>query len=309
LKNDPIQKALEILDDPGADLGKALLSKHSLVAAKAARMIGEAERRDLAESVATALGKLLTAPAAADKGCSAKIAMARALNKLEYDDAGLFLKGMKHIQLEPVWGGSEDTAADLRAVCAMGLAGSTYFHKLREIVWLMADKEWPARCGAIRAIAACGGDSAALLLRLKALTGDKVDEVMSDCYTALLAVEGASAVPLVVSLAPRSEAATLALGASRLAEAIEALKELFSRTADPESRRSILLSLATARTESAIEFLIGLIGDAAPQTAAAGLRAIAIHRADAKIRDLVSRAIQSREDSHLDPVFFEAFNS
>jgi hypothetical protein len=308
LKNDPIQAALAKLDEPDADLAKALLSKYSLVSAKAARLIGDRERRDLAENVASAFAKLLEAPAASDKGCSAKIAMARALNRLEYDDAELFLKGMRHIQPEPVWGGSEDTAAELRAVCAMGLAGSTYYHKLRELVALMADKEWPVRAGAIRAAAACGGDSAALLLRFKALTGDKEPEVMADCFTALLAVEGSGAVPLVVSLAPKSESATLALGASRLNEAIEALKDLFSRTAEPEGRRCILLSLATARTEAASEFLVGLIREGSAQTAGAALRALAIHRADGRIRDEVRRAVESREDPQLDAVFFEAFN-
>jgi hypothetical protein len=307
MKNDPIQTALAKLDEEGADLAKALVSKWSLVAAKAARMIGDRDRRELADNVAAALASLLRSPASADKGCSAKTAMARALNQLEFDDAELFLKGMKHIQPEPVWGGSEDTAADLRSVCAMGLAGSTFYHKLRELVPLLVDKEWPARCGAVRAIAAVGGDPAALLLRLKALSGDREGEVMSDCFTALLAVEGAAGVPLVASCAVKSEAAILALGASRLVEAIEALKGLFSSTADPEIRRFILLSLATSRTEAAIEFLVSLIRGGSAQTAIQVVRAMAIHRNDMKIRAGITAAVEARDDRIVDPVFAQEF--
>ena len=309
MKNDPIQTALAKLDDPDADLAKGLQSKWPLVAAKAARLIGDHDRRDLGEKLAASLAGLLRAPAASDKGCTAKTAMARALLKLEYDDAELFLAGMRHVQPEPVWGGSEDAAADLRAVCAMGLVNSTYPDKLRELVMLMADPAWPARSGAIRAVAAVGGESAALLLRLKACVGDKEPEMMSDCFTALLAVEGAPAVPLVVSFAPKSEAAILALGACRLAEAIQALRDLFTRSADPETRRTILLSLATSRSEAAIEYLAGLVHEAPVSTATLALRAAAIHRADERIRSMIARAVEAREDHALDAVFFAEFSA
>jgi hypothetical protein len=309
VKNDPIETALARLDDPQADIAKSLSSKWSLVAAKAARMAGDRGLSDLTEPVAAAFLRLLKSPAAADKGCVAKLAMARALHKLDYDGAELFLAGMKHFQPEPVWGGSEDTAAELRAVCAMGLAGSRYHLKLRELVGLMADKEWPARAGAIRALAAVGSDSAALLLRFKAFTGDREAEVMADCFTALLAVEGHEAVTLVLSFAPKNEEAILALGASRLTAAIEALAELFSRTADPETRRCILLALATSRTEPAIGFLLELIREGSAQTAVLAVKSMAIHRADAKLRAEVSRAVEARTDTAAEAAFAEGFAS
>jgi hypothetical protein len=309
VKNDPIQTALAKLDDPDADLAKGLQSKWALVTAKAARLAGDQDRRDLADKVAASLAALLRAPASSDKGCTAKTAMARALLKLEHDDAELFVAGMRHVQPEPVWGGSEDTAVDFRAACAMGLAGSTYYHKLRELAALMADKEWPARSGAIRAVAVVGGDSAALLLRLKAYIGDKEPEVMADCFTALLAVEGAPSVPLVLSFAPKSEAAILALGASRLTEAVEALGDLFTRTADHEARRTILVSLATSRTEKAIEYLSNLIRTGSVAAATLAVRAVAIHRSDERVRSEIARAVEAREDHALDSVFFTEFRA
>lgn len=304
MKNDPIEKALAALDEiplhtPEGykQIEKALDSKSSLVAAKAARIAGEAQWLEITPTLVTTFQLLLPGGASADKGCAAKTALARALNKLEYDGAELFLSGMKHRQPEPVWGGSEATAVDLRAVCAMGLAGSTYFFKLREMVNLLVDKEWRARAGAVRAIAAVGGDAASLLLRFKALTGDPEPEVISDCFTGLLAVDGA-AVELVASFANRKgdsrEPAILALGESRREDAVEVLKELFGRTADPEGRRCILISLATSRTESAKEFLLDLIRHQSALTASQVAEAMAICRTESRIGREIDKAWQSR---------------
>src|SRR5271154_3846373 len=117
----------------------------------------------------------------------------------------------------------------------------------------MVDVEWQARAGAARAIAAVGSDAATLLLRLKVLSGDKEPEVLADCFSGLLAVEGADALPLVTSFADARnqevrEAAILALGASRRPDAVEWLKEHFEHVAHLETRQCILLSLATSRT-------------------------------------------------------------
>ena len=272
MKNDPIQEALARLDDiplhtPAGRAGfaKALTAKSNLVAAKAAKLLGNGLWLGMAGEIAVALGRLLDSGASADKGCAAKIAMARALHQLEHDDAQLFLAGMKCVQREPVWGGSEDVAADLRAVCAAGLAGSTYSSKLRPLVDLLGDAEWPARAGAINAIAGLGGETAALLLRLKALTGDVEVNVLSGCLTGLLELEGAAALVLVESFTGAGkpeevrDTAILVLGASRRADAVEMLIGMFGRTTDGDRRKCILLALATSRSEVAVEFLDGLM--------------------------------------------------
>jgi hypothetical protein len=58
-------------------------------------------------------------PAKTDPQCWAKNALSRALTGFEHQDAAVFLRGMRHIQLEPVWGGTSDTAATLRSTCAL----------------------------------------------------------------------------------------------------------------------------------------------------------------------------------------------
>jgi hypothetical protein len=305
MKNDPIEKALATLDEiplhspeGRKQIERALDSKTNLVIAKAARITGDAQWLEIVPKLVATFQRLLPGGSSADKGCSAKTAIARALNKLEHDGAELFLSGMKHRQPEPVWGGSEDTAVDLRAVCAMGLAGSTYFFKLREMVNLLVDKEWRARAGTVRAIATVGGDGASLLLRFKALTGDPEPDVVSDCFTGLLAVDGAAAVPLVASFAERRddsrEPAILALGESRREDAIEVLRELFGRTVDPEGRHCILISLATSRTETAKEFLLDLIRNESSQTASQVIEAMAVCRTDPRISQEIEKAWDAR---------------
>jgi HEAT repeat protein len=309
MKNDPVQSALAGLDDiplrtpqGQKQMAKALASKSNLVAAKAARIAGDAQWIELTDEMASSFERFLKRGSELDKGCVALNAIARALYNLDYDGVDLYLAGMRHVQMEPVWGGSTDTAVELRAICAMGLASTTYPHKLRELVDLLVDREWQARVGAVRAIAAVGSDAAMLLLRFKALSGDKEPDVLAECFGGLLTVEGADVLPLVTSFAEgrnqeEREAAILALGASRRADAVDWLKERFQGVAHLETRQCILLSLATSRTEPAIEFLLGVIRDGSPQTSAMAVSAMEINRADRRIHEEVEKALQARNGS------------
>jgi HEAT repeat protein len=307
MKNDWVQTALAALDDIQTDapeakkrFTRALSSKSNLVAAKAARIVGDSQLTDLTGELAAAFGRFLEKGSAADRGCVALTAIARALVKLDHDDADLFRRGMKHIQMEGVWGGSEDTAAELRAVCATGLANSRDARKLRAMVELLTDREWPARAGAVRAIAAVGSESAALLLRFKALIGDREPEVLSECLTGLLEVDGAEALPLAASLVDSKEtevreAAILALGASRRADAIEYLKEKFGAVADRDARKCILLALASSRTEKALEYLLELIRHGSDTVSALAISAMSIHAGDARLQEAVEQARAGRD--------------
>jgi HEAT repeat protein len=306
MKNDPVPSALAALDDIPLrtseglkQMAKSLGSKSNLVAAKAARISGDAQWAEMTDELVAAFDRFLKRGSEIDKGCVALNAIARALYALDYDGVELYLAGMRHVQMEPGWGGSSDTAVELRAVCAMGLASTTYPHKMRELVNLLVDAEWQARSGAVRAIAAVGSETASLLLRFKALTGDKEPDVLADCFSGLLAVDGAEAVPLVTSFADGRnqevrEAAILALGASRRSDAIDWLTERFEGVAHLETRQSILLSLATARTEAAIEFLLGVIRDGSAQTSAMAVSAMEVNRTDRRIQEEVEKAVRAR---------------
>ena len=308
MKNDPILAALARLepglaasDEGRKELRKALAAKSNLVVAKAARIAGDALCTELAPEMTAAFHRFLPRGSETDKGCSALTALARALFTMDVDDPELFRRGIKHVQMEGSWGGAEDVAAELRAVCAMGLANSRDPRKLRDLVELLADVKSRARAGAVRALAAAGSDGAALVLRYKALLGDDDPEVVAECISGLLELEGAEAMPLVTSLARSAEAelretAILALGASRRADAIEFLREQFGQTADRGTKRAILLALAGARTESAIGFLLNLIRDGSPASAALAAKAMSIHYSDATLRPALEAALAVRGD-------------
>ena len=308
MKSDPIQSALAKLDEiplrtPAgkAALVKALSSKYNLVVAKAARIIGTAQWLELSAELATVCGHLMDRGGAGDKGCTALAALCRSLVGMDYDNPDLFLRGLRYRQMEPGWGGASDAAVDVRSICAMGLVNTGYPYKLRELVPLLVDSEWIPRAGAVRAIAAVGSEAASLLLRLKTLSGDAEPEVMSECFTAMLALEGADGVALVTRFASGTqpeirESAILALGASRRADAVEWLCVAAGREWDPDLRKCQMLALSTSRTEQAIDFLLNVVQQGSREAAANAMDALDLHRHDGVLQERV-RAAMARTGS------------
>lgn len=306
MKDDPIVSALARLDEipldateGKAEFTKALAAKSNLVVAKAARLAGNAHWADLAPAMESAFDRMIAKGAAIDKACAAMIAIARALIAVEHDAPELYLRGMRYVQMEGSYGPPIDTAAELREVCAMGLANSTWPHKLRDMIPLLADGEWKVRAGGIRAIAVVGSEPASLLLRFKMITGDKEPEVMSECFAAILDLEGAEGVRLVAQAASSGnlelrEAAILALGASRRPDAVDWLKEKFQSTIDREGRRAILLALSTSRVEEAIDFLLELMRSGTGSVPEQAEEALKIHARDEQLRARMDEAIRRR---------------
>src|SRR5579862_3285024 len=93
---------------------KALDDRANVLAAKAAKIAEERELRELIPDLIRAFGRLMEKPAERDPQCWGKNAIAVALRDLGYDSAAPFLRGLRHIQMEAVWAGSEDTAQVLR---------------------------------------------------------------------------------------------------------------------------------------------------------------------------------------------------
>jgi hypothetical protein len=310
MKSDPVEAALARLDEiplhtPAGKSAfvKALGGKSSPVIAKSARLIANAQWSELSSELALAFNRLLPKGAAADKGCTALIAIARALVQLDYDAPEPYLAGARHVQMEGSFGPPVDTAAELREVCAMGLVNSAWPHKLRDLLPLFVDKEWRVRAGVIRAVAVVGNESASLLLRLKMLTGDKDPEVMSECFLGVLAVEGGAAVPMVAGFARSRdpelrEAAILALGASRRPDAIEWLKAEFAMTSDTAGRKAILLALSSSRADSALEFLLNLVATGSDAASALAADALSLHTRDENLGRQVETALSTRSGAN-----------
>jgi HEAT repeat protein len=154
------------------ELVKALKLRNNLLVSKAAAATLHHRLTNLTPHLVAAFSRFLENPAKSDPQCWAKNAIAKTLAAFEYQEPELFLTGMRHIQLEPVWSGSADTAGTLRGACALALVqcrGLNSHRVLTHLTPLLADKELPVRVNAVRAVEQVGTDSAALLLRLRAV--------------------------------------------------------------------------------------------------------------------------------------------
>jgi HEAT repeat protein len=258
-------------------LRKALAHRNNFVVAKAADLIRGLNLMQLTPELLTAFDRYFENPVKTDPQCWAKNAISRALAAFEHQDAAVFLRGMKHIQLEPVWGGSSDSAGTLRATCALALVQCRSLLEadlLAHLVDLLGDKDKAVRVEVIRAIEQVGSPSAALLLRLRAVLGSSPNteepEVLGACYSGLLRIEGTRAIPWVKNFLasaddPAAEAA-LAIAGTHSAQAFailrdevlrdEALRGRSLRESDPWFRSVLLSAIALTRQDAALEFLL-----------------------------------------------------
>lgn len=300
-------KAIQRLDVLGAGevviLERVLAGKQPVVIAPTAKLIIRHRLTELLPAMCAAFDRMLENGAKTDPGCKAKWAIANALYQLEQPDAELFLAGIRHIQMEPVWGKSIDTAAPLRSLCALGLVQANYPQVLSELADLLADAEHDARAGAARAIGYSQNPAGIPVLRLKLHMGDREPQVLSECFISLLNLSAEQA-PLVIRfLESGSEAeqelAAIALGEARTPGAFDAIQRRWQRTRTAELRSSFLLAIATLRTEEAIAFLLDLIERGNAQDARDALMALDIFRHTADVWQQVVKVVTLRDEATL----------
>jgi HEAT repeat protein len=294
-------RAAPVTEDTVAQVRDALTRANNHIVATAAQIAGEAELAELEPDLTRAFERLMRNPVKTDPGCAAKIALIEALTQLDGAAEDVYLRGIRYRQMEPTWGGQEDTAAALRGACALGLVRARYRHAPRELATLLADPEADARIAAARALAYVNEMAGAPLLRYKALIGDAHAQVLHECFLSLLKLDAASALDFVAEFLDHddpaiAEAAALALGAARCDGAFDVLWAAWERTFDAELRRTLLLALATLRQERAIEALIGLVRDGARPHAEAALEALSMYRRDAGVWESVMQAVQDARD-------------
>ena len=244
-------------------LRKALTNRNNFVVAKTADLVREFRLEQLVPDLLSAFDRFFENAEKSDPQCWAKNALSRALAAFEYQDADTFLRGMRHIQLEPVWGGRSDTAGTLRATCALALVQCrtlTEADLLAYLVELFADKDKTVRVEILRAIAQLGSPSAALLLRARAVLGNDEPEVLGACYSGVLSIDGDSAIPWVAKLMASADdaagEAALAISATNSIAAFECLRQHLLEAADPWWRTVLLSAIALCRQEIALEFLL-----------------------------------------------------
>ena len=321
-----IEAALEALaelrrDWPGderaiAELRAALAGSRSLEAQAAARVVEAHGLLELEGDLCDAFARFL-AGASPDKGCLAKTAIARALHEIDARADDVFLAGIRHRQLEPVFGGKADVAAELRGVCAFGLARSGHGDTLDRLAELLADPEAEARAQAARAIPRAGMLAGGALLRLRIAIGDDV-AVMGECFAALLALDprgGRETVGGFLEAAGAgatgelAEAAALAIGESRVPGALELLRGWLERAIDAEERRVALVAISLLRSDEAIDHLMEIVREGRVATAAQAIAALEVFRTDAALRERLGEAVRARASQALAAKLEECFGT
>lgn len=292
-------------------LRAALAGKSCFAVAAAADLVHESDAALLKLLPAT-FERFLHDSGQPDKGCVAKTAIARALERVDASDDRVFRRGLFHVQMEPIFGGQQDCAVELRGICALGLARLSPSGVLSLLAELLADPQQGARAAAARALGCTGQMGAVPLLRYKALCGDSDPLVLSECLTALLLLERETALPFVGRfLTPddpeRADPAALALGQSRLADAIPLLRE-YAELPPRGERKAALWALALLREPAATDYLLELVRDADTRQAAQAIEALGMHRYDAALSQRLTEAVESRRNPALTATLAKALS-
>jgi len=255
------------VEDCISPLRTALKQQNNYIVAKAAALVEQHQIADLLPDLLVAFDRFFEDAEKRDPQCWAKNSLSRALAALELQDPAPFLRGIKHVQLEAVWGGRTDTAGTLRGTCALALVQCRAVPEadlLRHLLDVLVDKDKSARGDAVRAVEQVGSLTASLLLRLRAqIGGEEEPEILGACYAGVLRIEGASALPWVSRfLAEEDDAAVeaaLAMAATHSVGAFEMLKARWETARDPWFRSVLLSAMALTRQAAGTEFLLGLV--------------------------------------------------
>jgi HEAT repeat protein len=294
------------------ELQARLADASNIVVARAAEAIGLHGGDDLIPILVNTFQTLIRQPAAADKNCYAKEAIIAALERLDSPDPDPYLLGIRHVQMEPVFGGRVDTAANLRGHCATALARMRYREAHYAITPLLVDPEPQTRRAGIKALAHLGDERSELLLRLKALMGDTEPGVLGECLSGLLELEPDHSLPFAADFLRSADAAiveqaALALGGSHLDDAFTLLHQFWERNSDFALRKTLLLSIALIRSEEAFNYLLHVMQDEGGTVAVLACEALAIYGSDSKRRDQVAEVVERLRDARVTEAFREAF--
>ncbi len=285
LKNQPPQEWAE-------PLRAALRHRNNYVVAKAADMVARSKLDALLPDLLAAFDRFFEDAAKSDPQCWAKNAMGRALAALELQDPAVFLRGLRHVQWEPTWGGRSDSAAALRGTCALALVQCRELPEaelLRHLITAFVDDDKSVRADVARAIEQIGSPAASLLLRLRAEIGKDEPEVLGACYASVLRLDGLPAVKWASKFLEAEDDASgeaaLAIAATHSPEALAVLKSRWDSVSDPWFSSVLLSAIALTRQSEAAEFLLEIVRTEA-------LRAD--HAVEALLRSLPSEDVVQR---------------
>jgi len=287
-----------------AGIARALAHASGHIVAPAARAVLAHRLDGFMPAMLAALDRLYLDPCEHDQQCRGKLALITALDELGHGDSGIFLRAARHVQLEPVWGGSQDSAPPLRIRAAQALVRIGHHGLYRLLGDLLIDGIGEVRGAAAQILGQIGGERAVLLLRLRLAVGDKDVDVLADYAAGLLAAEGAEAVPLVAGLLGHDDRAVaggvaLALGGSRLPEALAPLRQALADCLDRQLCRTLVDAIALQRSEAAAEALLGLLTDGDGEQRLAAAKGLRLYRDRPQLVARIESALAACGDGRL----------
>jgi len=257
-------------------LRKALQDRNNYIVSRAAAVVSALGLAPLVPDLLAAWDRSFTDPVKTDPQCWAKTALVKALAELSHDDSATYLRGLRHTQMEPVWNDHVDTATALRANCALALVSCRDLSDLALLTHLtdaLVDDEKTVRAEVARAIGRLGRPEAAIVLRLRALVGDRESEVVGACLSALLSIDLDDGIPFVARFLERGDdsaaEAAFALGLTHDRRAFELLRDRLPREPNSDLRRALLTGIALTRLPEALEMLVHMVETQAFGAAAA----------------------------------------
>lgn len=298
-------------DEAVARIKQALKGSTSLLTARAAQIVGGRGLEALVPDLLATFDRLLPGGAKADKGCEAKAAIAKALNKLEHLDDSVFLKGAYHRQMEPAFGGFVDAAVELRCQCAFGLARIGRGDSPCVLADLLVDPERAVRSATARALGTLATPEAEVMLRMRVLTDDPEPEVAAECFNSLIAMSPERSLDFVARYVSTkdlalAEYAALAIGQSKTPEAFGVLLRRWEDDLSPNLRRLLLLPIALVRSDEAFEFLLGIVGHSDARVAAEAVAALGIYTDETSI-GRIREVVKNRGDRAVNANFEKQF--
>ena len=287
-----------------------------LVVAEAATIAADWNAEGLGADLVAAFDRLSEDGYEIDPQCYGKQAIIKALRQMAWGEPEIFMRACRLEQLEPVWGGKEDSAAPMRANAAHALTECTKASKeqvLGTLIDMLSDLAWTVRLEALRAIANSGYTEAPWLLRLKLRSGDIEPRVIGSCFDGLLGLEGADAIELIAEYLeppisefrlpsrekpqnPLLSEAVASLAASNIPQAVDkAIGQWETLKATPVAK-VLLGSLAASPRLEALEFLLSLLASAPKPTAEQVLKALKPMLGRLEVLDKVQRIADKRGD-------------
>jgi hypothetical protein len=307
----------QVPDEDGITrIRKALGNENNYLVAKAAKIVADHELADCLPEVLTAYDRFFVDAVKRDPQCWAKNALVKALVKLECRDAAVYLRGLRHTQEEPVWGGHSDTAGTLRATCTHALITCPELSDaelLNILLEPLLDLDKAVRMEAARAIGQVGGVSAALLLKLRVLLRKEEPEVLGACFSALLGMEHKDrlgAIYLVGDFLDHGEEAAseaaFALAETHDPAALSVLIDRRRAGADPWFVSVLDQAIAVSHLPEGLDFLLGII-EKDPRQAASALEAISRAHISDEVRARVAQSVARARSERVQLAFRQFF--